>query len=468
MALNFQLDRTIRTPLSEQIRRSITTAIEAGLLAPGARLPSWIDLAAQLGVSRGTVRAAYEMLMDAQLIVASRSEGTRVSRRPAIPLKETVHPTDTGFMELYKEFTAGPAIFQLGVPAHETLPAKLFSHIRSHAMRSQLRGSVLYPDPRGELELRRVIAAYLAIARGIECLPSQIIITNGFAGGLGLALQALDLGGRSAWIENPCFPFSRKGLELAGIKPIAVPVDSEGLDVELAKRLGGDVALALVTPGQQAPLGMTLSLARRLSLLKWAAESGGWIIEDDYLGELQLESRAAPALASFDRSGRVIHIGSFSKTLSPALRLGFVVAPPSLAPKLGEIAACLSPAPWPALQLATAEFIQQGHYLRHLRRSKRLYCAQRDELLRTLTKIGLPVEICTAGLAVLLKLPQGTPDLKIAREASVFGMAPGALTPWYFHAKQAQAAVMLGIATSSSRNLNLSCERLGELIRRYV
>ncbi|NWC88158.1 MocR-like pyridoxine biosynthesis transcription factor PdxR [Pseudomonas reactans] len=468
MTLNFQLDRTIRTPLTEQIQRSITKAIESGVLSPGARLPSWVDLAAQLGVSRGTVRAAYEMLMDAQLVVASRSAGTRVSDRPAILLKETIQPPDTGFMELYKEFTAGPAIFQLGVPAHETVPAKLFSQIRSHAMHSERRGSALYPDPRGEFELRRVIAAYLAIARGIECLPSQIIITNGFAGGLGLALQALDLRGRSAWIEDPCFPFSRKGLELAGLKPIAIPVDSEGLDVEQARKLESDVALALLTPGQQAPLGMTLSLARRLSLLRWATESGGWIIEDDYLSELQLESRAASALASLDRDGRVIHIGSFSKTLSPTIRLGFVVAPPTLAPRLSEIATCLSPAPGPAVQLATAKFIHQGHYLRHLRRAKRLYCTQRDELLKTIANSDVRAEISTAGLAVLLKLPTGSPDLKIAREASIFGMSPGALSPWYSCPERAEAALMLRITTSSNRHLKVSCDRLSELIRRHT
>ena len=468
MALSFELDRSIRIPLAEQIRQSISSAIESGVLTPGARLPSWLDLAAQLGVSRGTVRAAYEMLIDAQLVVASRTDGTRVSDRPAVPVREEQHPPETRFMELYKEFTAGPAIFQLGVPAHATLPAKLFSRIRSHAMRSELRGSILYPDPRGELELRRVIAGYLAIARGMECLPSQIIITNGFAGGLGLVLQALETRGRKAWVEDPCFPFSRRGLELAGLAPVAIPVDAEGLDVDYAKKVASDAALALVTPGQQAPLGMTLSLPRRLNLLKWAADSGSWIIEDDYLSELQLESRAAPALASLDRNGRVIHIGSFSKTISPALRLGFVVAPAALVPRLAEIAACLSPAPGPAIQLATAEFIQQGHYLRHLRRAKRLYRSQRDEIFRTLATYELPADISSGGLSVLLKLPPGSADVTIVQEACAFGMSPGALSPWYADEETAQRAIMLGIATGADRHLGPSCERLAQLVHRYV
>lgn len=468
MSLNFTLERSTRMPLAEQIRRGISSAIEAGALQPGARLPSWIDLAAQLGVSRGTVRAAYEMLTDAQLVVASRADGTRVSDRPGIPVREEELPSDTGFMELYKEFTAGPAIFQLGVPAHETLPAKLFSRIRSHAMRSELRGSIQYPDPRGELELRRVVAASVAIARGIECQPSQIFITSGFAGGLGLVLQTLDVRGRKAWVEDPGFPFSRRGLELAGLRPVAVPVDASGVDVDQGRVLAADAAIALVTPGQHAPSGVTLSLPRRLNLLDWAAQSGAWIIEDDYLSELQLESRAAPALASLDRNGRVILIGSFSKTISPALRLGFVVAPAALAPRLAEVAACLSPAPGPAVQLATAEFIQQGHYLRHLRRAKRLYRSQRDELLNALQERHLPVEISTAGLAVLLQLPPGTADMAIVKEASSYGMSPGGLSSWYANAERARSGIMLGIATSSTRHLDRCCDQLAEIIRRFV
>ncbi|WP_444757845.1 MocR-like pyridoxine biosynthesis transcription factor PdxR [Pseudomonas sp. A014] len=468
MPLNVSIDRAAKTPLTEQIRASIGAAIESGVLKPGARLPSWLDLAAQLGVSRGTVRAAYEMLVDAQLVVASRADGTRVCDRPALPAREETPPRETPFMELYREFTAGPAIFQLGVPAHESLPARLFSQIRSHAMRSEMRGSIQYPDPRGELELRRVVAAYVAIARGIECLPSQVIITSGFAGGLGLLLQTLGIGGRKAWIEDPGFPFSRKGLELAGLVPVPVPVDASGMDVEQGRRLAPDAAVALVTPGQHAPLGVTMSLPRRLNLLDWAAQNNAWIIEDDYLSELQLESRAAPALASLDRNGRVVHIGSFSKTISPALRLGFLIAPPALAPRLGEVAACLSPAPGPAVQLATAEFMQQGHYLRHLRRAKRLYRSQRDELLSALKERPLGADICTAGLAVLLRLPAGTPDVSIVREASMFSMSPGALSPWYLDQARASSGILLGIATSSGRELERCCDRLDEIVGRFV
>src|SRR5262249_29315958 len=161
------LDRSARTPLAEQICAGISTAIESGVLAPGARLPSWQDLAAQLGVARGTVRAAYEKLAAARFIVASRATGTRVASRPAKAAQLGPPPDRSSFMEMYRELTAGSAIFKMGVPAQETFPAKLLARIRSHVIRAESGSAPLYPNPRGELELRREIAAYLAIARGI-------------------------------------------------------------------------------------------------------------------------------------------------------------------------------------------------------------------------------------------------------------------------------------------------------------
>src|SRR5262249_50036428 len=213
-------------------------------------------------------------------------------------------------------------------------------------------------------------------------------------------------------------------------------------------------------------LGVTLSLARRARLLDWAAQERAWVIEDDYLSELQLKGRATPALASLDRVGRVIHIGSFSKTLTPALRLGFVVAPASLAPRFAEVAACLAPAPGPSVQLATAEFMRDGHYIRHLRRTKRVYAAQGEALLKCLRPRAGNVTI--AGLAAVLRLPDGAPDLAIAREARPLGLAPTPLSLWYGSAASARAGLLLGVATSPQKRVETSCERLLEIIDRLV
>ncbi|MBR1213404.1 PLP-dependent aminotransferase family protein [Bradyrhizobium sp. JYMT SZCCT0180] len=468
--LNLKLDRSARTPLAEQIRKGIAAAIENGVLAPGARLPSWLDLAAQLGVARGTVRTAYEKLSAAQLIAASRASGTHVAARPSMRVRQEEAPDPGSFMEMYQELTAGPLAFQMGVPAQEAIPAKLLARIRSSAVRAELSAPPLYPDPRGEPELRREMAAYLAIARGIECSPSQIIITGGFSSGLGLALRVLGLEGRKAWVENPGFPFTRRGLELARLSLAPIPVDADGMNVDYGLNHAPDAALAVVTPGQQAPLGSTLSLARRLRLLDWAASTGAWVVEDDYLSELQLKGRATPALASLDRAGRVIHIGSFSKTLTPALRLGFLVAPLPLAGRFAEVAACLAPAPGPAVQLATAAFLRDGHYMRHLRRTKRIYATQTDALLKCLRPHARnnANDIAVAGLAVLLRLPDGAPDLAIARETLSFGLAPTPLSLWCASTASVRSGLLLGIATAPQKRLAASCERLYGIIDRFT
>jgi GntR family transcriptional regulator / MocR family aminotransferase len=463
--LRLALDRSAKTPLAEQIRKGIEAAIESGVLAPGARLPSWQDLAAQLGVARGTVRAAYERLSSAQLIVASRATGTHVADRPSFAVLQEEAPDPGSFMEMYQELTAGPAIFQMGVPAQETFPAKLFSRMHTQAVRAEMSAPALYPDPRGELELRREIAAYLALARGIECTPSQIIITGGFSSGLGLSLRVLGLEQKKVWVEDPGFPFTRHGLELASLSIAPIPVDAEGIDVDYGLEHAPDAALVVVTPGQQAPLGFTLSLARRSRLLDWAAQERVWVIEDDYLSELQLRGRATPALASLDRAGRVIHIGSFSKTISPTLRLGFVVAPPSLIAQIAETATFLAAPPGPSVQIATAEFMRDGHYMRHLRRTKRMYTIRQERLNACLQTKGHDAR--TAGLALLLDLPNEVPDTAIAEDARTYGLAPMPLSPWYLTPAPC-SGLLLGTATIPGRSLEACCDRLCQIIDRYV
>ncbi|WP_137389655.1 PLP-dependent aminotransferase family protein [Rhodoligotrophos defluvii] len=465
--LNLDVDRSAKASLSEQIRRGVAKAIEGGVLEPGARLPSWQDLAAQLGVARGTVRAAYEKLAAAQLIEASRATGTRVAQRPRAATKSESPPDIGSFLEMYLEMTQGPALFQMGVPATETFPATLVARIRARTIRAEASASPLYPDPRGELELRREIAGYLAVARGINCVPSQVIITGGFGGGLGLTLSLLGLAGHTAWVENPGFPWSRKGLELAHLSLAPIPVDADGIDIDHGLRHHADAKLVLVTPGQQAPLGPTLSLERRLRLLEWAAANQAWVIEDDYLSELQLAGRAAPALASLDRDGRVVHIGSFSKTISPTIRLGFVIAPIALISRFADVAACLAPPPGPAVQLAVAEFMREGHYMRHLRRTKRAYAGKRQALLDCLQAAVGVGQVAAPGLAVLLQLPGTVSDLAVARELSAIGMSPSPLSPWYASPATAPSGLLLGVATTPTRNLARSCGRLLDVIRRF-
>lgn len=448
--------------LVEQIRNGMRTAILDGRLPAGSRLPSWRDLAAQLGVSRGTVRAAYEGLIDEALIHSAGAAGSFVSRvkaaQPAIP-PDTGHPLP----DFYHGFALPARVFQLGVPAQDAFPYKTWSRVMTRAVRQTSGWPATYPDPRGDPGLRQELAAYLSLARGMVCDASQIFITSGFSGALGLVLHALQLHGRQAWVEDPGFPVSRRALHYGGMLTAAIPVDAEGLDVQAGRQLAPAAALALVTPGQQSPAGVTLSLARRQQLLDWAADSNAWILEDDYLSELQLSGRAAPALASLDRSGRVIHLGSFSKTLSPALRLGFVVVPPALAQGFGDAAAMLAPAPNTAIQQAVMAFMHEGQYLRHLRRMKRLYRERRDLLLSL-----LPAEWqarAVGALAVLLPLPDGARDTAIAQACQPQGLSPVPLSVW--HTAQPRAGLLLGVTNVLPEHIQGQITTLRTLIANH-
>ena len=434
----------------------------------GARLPSWSDLATQLGVARGTVRAAYERLADEQLILGQGAAGTYVAQGlAALPRRERPAKTSPlpGMLPDF-DFERPPLPFQMGVPAQDAFPFTMWARVMAKAARASASAPVSYPDPRGRLELRREIAAYLTIVRGMRCDPSQVFVTAGFSGALGLTLQVLRPRG-AVWMEEPGFPITRRALELTGLTVVPVPVDEEGMVVAEGMRRAPHAHLAVVTPGQQAPLGMTLSLARRLALLDWARAADAWLIEDDYLGELQLEGRAAPALASLDPEGRVLHIGTFSKTLSPALRLGFLVVPPSLVARFGEAAACLAPAPTAPQQAVTA-FLADGHHLRHLRRMKRLYRSRRDALVARLRAtmgdaIGIPCSI--GGLAVRLDLPEDVDDRAVAADALAQGMAPVPLSMWYAEPPR-RSGLLLGVTNLVERRLASDCDRLLELLRR--
>ena len=464
-ALPIELDRARRTPLAAQICSAIREAIETGRLAPGARLPSWLDLAAQLGVSRGTVRVAYQRLIDERFAIGLGAAGTHVAERP--PRSSTLDwsPEPPPLPDLFHDFGTAPLAFQMGVPSQDAFPFKLWSRILTRETRRAAAAPVGYPDPRGDPGLRKEVAAYLGLARGIRCDPSQVLVTGGFSGALGLAIRGLQLEKMGAWMEDPGFPLTRTALALAGMTVTAVPVDAEGLDVATGLQSAAGAALAVVTPGQQAPLGMTMSLPRRLALLAWARRNEAWIIEDDYLSELQLKGRAAPALASLDHGGRLLYIGSFSKTISPALRLGFIMVPPELCRRFGELAACLAPAPAAPVQRAVAEFLRDGHYLRHLRHMKRLYASRRESLLRCLGEMasGSMSVKTTAGLAVVVLMPRVASDVDVAFRALPFGLAPSALSPW--HMQSPQQGLLLGVTNLDERRLASDCRKLSELAR---
>lgn len=462
--VRIELNRHTGQSLIEQIRLGIGAAIRDGQLYAGARMPSWRDLAAQLGVARGTVRAAYERLIDEQLLVARGAAGTYVCEHLPVN-KATSEPAGLrGPLPAFfvQPFGNPPLPFQIGVPAQDAFPHTLWRRTLISAARQTAHSPANYPDPRGEQSLRTEIAAYLAVARGVVCSPEQILVTSGYTGALGLALHALPLRNREAWFEEPGFPLARIALTKAGFRVMPIEVDEQGLRVDQGLSQVPQAALAVVTAGQQAPLGMPLSLARRHALLKWAACSDSWIIEDDYLSELQLAGKAAPALASLDNEGRVIHIGTFSKTISPALRLGFMVVPPALVNQFVDTAAVLAPAPAMATQMAVTAFMKGGHYLRHLRRMKRLYAARLELLRKALGQQH--AQDAMAGLALLLPLDNGQDDQHIAQQTLALGLAPAPLSVWYAEAEHARPGLLLGIPNILEPDVEQACQQLLQLI----
>lgn len=460
--LSIQVDRAAVAPIGDQIHASLRRAILDGRLAPGQRLPSGRDLAAQLGVARGTIRVAYDRLIAENLVFGAGPAGTRVCARSAAGETVDEEPIDRPLAAFTRPFSSAPLPFQMGVPAHDAFPAKLWARMCTRAARDDAITCTAYADPRGEPALRARIASHLAISRQMQCHPDQIIITSGYRQGLLLVLTALRAYGRKAWIEEPGYPLGRRGLELIGAAIEPVPVDAQGLRVEDGIARAPDAILALVTPGQHAPLGVTLSRARRHALLTWAASSGAWIIEDDYLGELQLDGRAAPALASGAGAERVVHIGSFSKTLSPALGLGFVVAPRSLAERLIEVAAVLAPAPNRTTQLAVTEFLSNGHFLRHLRQMKALYTERRNLALMHVSRF-LPGALA-AGLGVIAPLRQACDDIAVVRIARAHGLAPSALSAWHISRPHAQRGLLLSVTNLHRGNIGTTCATLARIV----
>lgn len=462
-ALPLVLDRASPMPLQRQVRKAIRAAIVGGTLPPGTRLPSWQALAAELNVSRGTVKAAYDWLAGEGLIAGRGAQGTFVTadfaRLPAVSADpappDGVYPYGWG---------TPPLPFQLGVPALDQFPRMLWARAAARAARSLSLGTMAYPDPSGWPPLRAAIAAYVAAARGVACEPAQVFVTAGYTGALDLIGRALDTHGATCWIEDPGYFRAREALEIAGLRLVPVPVDDQGIDVAAGIAAAPKARLALVTPSHQSPLGMALSLPRRAALLNWAAEAGAWIVEDDYYGEFRARGHPIPALAGIDRAGRTLYVGSFSKVLMPALRLGYVIVPGPLVAEFKRVTSYLVPAPAPATQMALGEFIDKGHFARHVRRMIRLYAERRTALAQALGEVfgdRVRIGLKANGIHLIAHFATDLPDTELADRAAAQGVAP--LSPWTI-ARPLPPALILGFANVPADRARAEAERLAEAL----
>jgi GntR family transcriptional regulator / MocR family aminotransferase len=426
------LDGASPEPLFRQIRDRIAGAVLDGRLAPGSRLPSARSLAAQLSIARGTVDAAYQLLAGEGYIVSRGATGTLVDPaldRQLLKPARAARPQTTAGLRAVEPARTVP-LFRMGVPALDVFPHKVWSRLVGRRARALRSIDHAYQPPEGSEELRLQIARYLAVARGISCEPSQILITNGYQGALDLVTLALIKPGDAAWLEHPGYRFGHDALRRAGMRLVGVPVDADGFDVAWATSKARPAHIAFVTPTHQYPLGVTLSLPRRMELLKWAEAEQGWIVEDDYDSEFRYQGKPLPALKSLDRRDRVLYAGTFSKVLSPGLRVGYMVLPAALVGRFTDIAQDLQPPPAHLIQLAIAEFMEQGYLARHIRRMRQLYAERRAALADALSAHvpALSIDLKPGGMHLLARLPRGTDDVKLVERLKEAGMRPSPLS----------------------------------------
>jgi GntR family transcriptional regulator/MocR family aminotransferase len=430
------LDGASAIPFYRQIYNRIAGAVLDGRLAPGARLPSARSLAAQLSIARGTVETAYQVLAGEGYIVARGAAGTLVA--PALDRKllksRAVRSTRA---EIPPPAAAvplrAPALFRMGLPALDAFPHKVWSRLFARQARSMSVVDLAYQSPAGHESLRIEVARYLAVARGVTCAPEQVFITGGFQGALGLIMRCLLQPGDIAWVEDPGYDNARNALRLAGARLVGVPVDGDGIDVARAVAKAPPARLVVVTPTHQSPLTVTLSLPRRMALLAWAAATQAWIVEDDYDSEYRYLGKPLPALKSLDRHDRVLFVGSFSKVLSPGLRVGYLVVPPGLVDRFAAIADLMQPPPAALIQATIAAFLEQGYFGRHIRRMRQLYAERRAALVAALqdeVRPTLGIELQPGGMHLVARLPRGTDDIGLVAELLKQGIGPSALSAW--------------------------------------
>jgi GntR family transcriptional regulator/MocR family aminotransferase len=428
MALTITLDSAETEPLFLQIAARVRSAIVTGHVAAGARLPSARALSAQLAVARGTVDAAYALLAGEGAITTRGAAGTVVS---GTTRAETVEHTPFMFTAESRADHPGPLPFQMGLPALDEFPRKLWSNLTVQAARALQSTDLASADPAGTPALRQAVAAYLGVARGIRCSPAQVLITAGYQGGLSLVRSVLLRPGDPVWMEDPGYFIARQALEAAGMRIVPVRVDQDGLRVASGIAAAPKAKLAVVTPTHQAPTGVAMALPRRLALLAWAAETESWVLEDDYDSEFRYVGRPLPSLKSLDRAQRVLYAGSFSKVLTPSLRLGYLVVPPELATAFNRASRLMTLGQPPLEQGVVAAFMQKGHFARHIRRMRMLYADRRRALALALEAAfgaWARVEMAAGGMHLLLRFAEPVDDAALVKRATAVGLAPQTLS----------------------------------------
>lgn len=484
MFTSLPLDPQSSRPLYRQLFERVRDAILQGHLTPGTRLPSTRALALELNLSRNTVSLAYEQLLAEGYVKGKIGAGTFVSRNLPeqyfeIPVADRAPAGKTRMRAVLSRrgeaFTSGPETlgqrvrvpraFERVLPALDAFPVKTWARIVARRWRDQPTELIGYGDPAGYRPLREAVAAYLGATRALKCTPEQVIIVPD---ALDLIARLLLDPGDAVWIEDPCYPGFRRTLLGAGAKLVPVPVDAEGLNVDAGISQGAAARMAYVTPSYQYPLGMTMSLPRRMALLEWASRTGAWIVEDDYGSEYRYHGRPLASLQGLDRDGRVIYLGSFSRVLFPALRLSYVVVPHALIDACLAVRAAVEGTQRTLELSVVADFMAEGHFVRHLRRMRKLYAERRQTLLRAAAReLGglLDVQPADGGMFLVGRLPRGVNDVATSRTALEYGIVADPLSPLYLSRPQC-GGLLLGYTSIGPARIREGVRKLAEALRR--
>jgi len=476
------VDRSAAKPLYRQICDGYREAIVERRLTGGQRLPSTRTLASELKISRIPVLHAFDQLLAEGYFESRMGSGTFVSstlpdhagslkrpaarlnagrpgtrllaRRPAALLASAPEPWLKGF-----------GAFRMSEPALDHFPFTIWSRLVARHSRGVRRGALNYGSPMGDLPFRQAVAAYLRTARAVRCEAEQIMVVSGSQQALEITARVLLDPRQPVWVEEPGYAGARDALAMAGARLVPVPVDEEGLDVAAGIKICRRARAAYVTPSHQYPLGATMSASRRLQLLDWAQATGSWIIEDDYDSEYRYDSQPIAALQGLDRDARVVYIGTFSKVLFPALRVGYLVIPPDLVDRFSAVREAMDICP-PALNPAVlADFIGEGHFARHLRRTSLLYRERRSTLVENLGRtLGPRLQVVGAEAGIhLVALSDRPGDRSISQRAAREGLWVMPLSACYL-SKPLHHGLVLGYGGTSVAEIPKAVQRLRRVI----
>ncbi|WAI82200.1 MULTISPECIES: PLP-dependent aminotransferase family protein [Achromobacter] len=476
-------------PRQRQLIQRLKQAILAGQLPAGGKLPSSRALSEDLAISRNTVLIAYEQLTAEGYVIADR-QGTRVaplsaplSAPQSAPLSTAPQPsanrtaqralppaTATRLSRIVA--TRAPSDSSLpmtpGTPALTQFPLNAWRRAQDRALHAAPATTLGYGHPIGEPALREAIAQYLRVSRGVHCDASRIIITEGAQGALALCVQLLTNPGDTAWLEDPGYRGAKSAFHGGDLNVVAMRVDADGIVIPEDAWRTQPPRLIQTTPTHQYPTGAVLSVARRLDLLERARRAGAWIIEDDYDSEFRHQGEPIAAMQGLVSDAPVLYVGTFSKTLFPALRLGFLVLPEALAQTALPSVVEMLRGGHRLEQLTLAAFIDNGQFSRHLGRMRRLYRdrqAALREALATHFRVDHEVLGGHSGLHLTVRLPPDMPDQAIVAQARQVGMNPSALSSFAMAPRPEDNGLVIGYGNTSADHFPTMIKRLGDFAR---